>query len=255
LLRTGKISWDETQVRMELEQAQNWLRLAKRVAALTGAGISAESGIPTFRGSGGLWREFRAEDLATPQAFARDPQLVWEWYDWRRSLIAEAQPNPGHLALSSFETRCPAFTLITQNVDGLHDRAGSAQPLKLHGDIWTIRCTRCRRSWRDLNPRLNPLPPRCACGGMGRPGVVWFGESLPADTWQAAEQAARAAEVFLVIGTAAVVYPAAGLAAIAQRAGAKIIEVNLEVTPLSSGVDAVLRGPSGDILPDLLAPQ
>jgi NAD-dependent deacetylase len=232
--------------------AREWIRNASRVVALTGAGISAESGIPTFRGAGGLWRSFRAEDLATPEAFARDPQLVWEWYDWRRSVIAGAQPNPGHQALAAFEARTPGFTLITQNVDGLHDRAGNRRILKLHGDIWTIRCTRCRREWVDRSPRLPALPPRCECGAMGRPGVVWFGEALPAAVWEEAERAAREAQVFLVIGTAAVVYPAAGLAAVAQRAGAKVIEINIEDTPLSRGVDAALRGASGVILPELL---
>ena len=163
---------------------KGWLAEAKSVAILTGAGISAESGIPTFRGPGGVWRTYRAEELATPKGFARDPKLVWEWYDWRRSVIADAQPNPGHKALVEIERRVPHRTLITQNVDGLHRRAGSQNVLKVHGDIWTIRCTSCERERRDLNPRLVQLPPYCSCGAMERPGVVWFGEGLPEGVWE-----------------------------------------------------------------------
>lgn len=220
--------------------------------ALTGAGISAESGIPTFRGAGGLWRSFRPEELATPEAFARDPKLVWEWYLWRRGLIAQAQPNAGHYALVRLEQRTPRFTLVTQNVDGLHDRAGSRNILKLHGDIWEVRCTACGRQERDERLAFDCLPPRCACGGLLRPAVVWFGEMLPAAVWQAAEEAVRAAEVLLVAGTSAVVYPAAGLVPLARSAGAKVIEVNLEQTPLSASAECSLRGKAGEILPDLI---
>lgn len=220
--------------------------------ALTGAGISAESGIPTFRGAGGLWRSFRPEELATPEAFARDPKLVWEWYLWRRGLSAQAQPNAGHYALVRLEQRTPRFTLVTQNVDGLHDRAGSRNILKLHGDIWEVRCTACGRQERDERLAFDCLPPRCACGGLLRPAVVWFGEMLPAAVWQAAEEAVRAAEVLLVAGTSAVVYPAAGLVPLARSAGAKVIEVNLEQTPLSASADCSLRGKAGEILPDLI---
>jgi NAD-dependent deacetylase len=222
------------------------------LVALTGAGISAESGIPTFRGAGGLWRSFRPEELATPEAFARDPKLVWEWYLWRRGLIAQAQPNAGHYALVRLEQRTPRFTLVTQNVDGLHDRAGSRNILKLHGDIWEVRCTACGRQERDERLAFDCLPPRCACGGLLRPAVVWFGEMLPAAVWQAAEEAVRAAEVLLVAGTSAVVYPAAGLVPLARSAGAKVIEVNLEQTPLSASADCSLRGKAGEILPDLI---
>ncbi|MFB3777530.1 MAG: NAD-dependent deacetylase [Bryobacteraceae bacterium] len=235
-----------------MQQARVWIAAASRIAALTGAGISAESGIPTFRGAGGLWRQFRPEDLATPEAFARDPRLVWEWYDWRRSLIAKAQPNPGHAALAELERRTPSFTLITQNVDGLHDRAGSRNLLKVHGDIWLVCCTACGREARDDRVPLRHLPPRCACGGLLRPGVVWFGEPLPNQIWAKAEQAARSAEVFLVIGTSAVVYPAAGLVGLAKCSGAKVIEVNLEETGFSSQVDCSLRGRSGELLPQLI---
>lgn len=236
-----------------MQRARQWLREASSVAALTGAGISAESGIPTFRGAGGLWREFRAEDLATPEAFARDPRLVWEWYDWRRGLIARAEPNAGHRALAELGRRAGRFTLITQNVDGLHDRAGSRNVLKVHGDIWMVRCTACGRETRDDRVPLPELPPRCECGGLLRPGVVWFGEPLPEDVWREAEAATRQAGVFLVIGTAAVVYPAAGLVPLAKAAGAKVIEINLDETPYSAQVDCSLRGRAGELLPELIA--
>lgn len=212
--------------------------------------MSAESGIPTFRGSGGLWKQFRAEDLATPEAFAHDPQLMWEWYDWRRGLIAAAKPNQGHIALAELERRTPNFTLITQNVDDLHERAGSKNILHVHGSIWTVRCMECGREWLDLRSPLPSLPPRCECGGLLRPGVVWFGESLPQDVWRQAERAARKAEIFLVVGTSAVVYPAAGLIHYAQGAGAAVIEVNIEAT---GAIDTFLAGPAGELLPQLIA--
>ena len=228
------------------------LQSAKRVVALTGAGISAESGIPTFRGNGGLWKQYRAEELATPQAFARDPRLVWEWYNWRRQVIANAAPNAGHKALAELEQKVPDFTLITQNVDGLHQRAGSHRVLLLHGDIWTLRCVHCGKQEHDPRPDLPDLPPHCECGGLLRPGVVWFGEPLPPRVWEAAEEATRHAEIFLAIGTSAVVYPAAGLISLAKSAGAAVIEMNIE--PIrSSSVDLVLRGPAGELLPQLIA--
>ena len=235
-----------------MNRIREWLECASSVAVLTGAGISAESGIPTFRGPGGLWRERRPEDLATPRAFARDPKLVWEWYDWRRSVVAQAQPNAGHIALAEIERRARSFTLITQNVDGLHDRAGSRQVLKVHGDIWTIRCSSCGSEREDKRPSLPDLPPRCACGALERPGVVWFGEALPPDVWRRAEHAARTAQVLLVIGTSAVVYPAAGLVAQAQSSGARVVEINIAETPVSASVDESLRGPAAEILPQLL---
>jgi NAD-dependent deacetylase len=232
--------------------ARRWIQEAKAVAVLTGAGISAESGIPTFRGATGLWKQFRPEELATPEAFERDPALVWEWYDWRRGLIANAQPNTGHLALVELERRAPSFTLITQNVDGLHRRAGSTRVLEVHGSIWTLRCTRCQRGWLDTQVSL-PIPPLCECGALARPGVVWFGEGLPEDVWAAAERAAVTCDVFLVAGTSAVVYPAAGLAHQAQAAGAKVIEVNAEETAISRSVDCTLTGKAGEILPELVS--
>ncbi len=236
-----------------VSDAREWLRGANAVAVLTGAGISAESGVPTFRGAAGLWREYRPEELATPEAFARDPKLVWEWYSWRRGLIADTKPNPGHEALVEIERRIERFALVTQNVDGLHDKAGSRNILKVHGDIWMLRCMSCGREERDERLEFPELPPRCGCGGGLRPGVVWFGEPLPLGIWEAAEQAVSECDVMLVVGTSAVVYPAAGLAPLAQAAGAKVIEVNLEETPFSSRLDCSLRGKSGEILPQLIA--
>jgi NAD-dependent deacetylase len=236
----------------ELEQARAWIAAATSLAVLTGAGISAESGIPTFRGAGGLWRDYKPEELATPEAFARDPRLVWEWYNWRRELIAKAAPNAAHRALVELEKRKPGFTLITQNVDGLHDRAGSGKILKLHGDIWRMRCTACGANWSDRRAPLPKLPPHCACGGLARPGVVWFGEPLPDGMMKEAEHAASSAQVVLVIGTSAVVHPAASLIPCARQAGAKIIEINTEETAASARVDCALRGPAGELLPLLL---
>jgi len=211
------------------------------VAILTGAGISAESGVPTFRGAGGLWKNYKPEELATPEAFAKDPRLVWEWYNWRRELIAKALPNPGHRALVELEKRKPRFTLITQNVDGLHDRAGSGKILRLHGDIWRMKCTACGSNWPDRRVPLPKIPPHCACGGLARPGVVWFGEPLPDGMMKEAEHAASSAQVFLVIGTSAVVVPAASLVPYAKKAGAKVVEINTEETAATAIVDCADR--------------
>jgi NAD-dependent deacetylase len=237
---------------MSISQAREWIAQARSVAVLTGAGISAESGLPTFRGPGGLWRKFRPEQLATPQAFHRDPQLVWEWYDWRRTIHAKCEPNPGHLALAKLEQMKPNFTLITQNVDSLHERAGSRKIIHLHGSLWRVRCLDCGVEEANEQVPLDPLPPRCACGGMMRPAVVWFGEALPQAAIEEAMQAAYSAEVFLVAGTASVVYPAAALPHVALQHGAKVIEVNLEATELSAVAQVALRGKSGEILPQLL---
>ncbi len=235
-----------------MEQARRWLAEANSVVVLTGAGVSAESGIPTFRGPGGLWRQWRPEELASPEGFARDPKLVWEWYDWRRTVIKGAEPNAAHLAIAEIEQRKQQFTLVTQNVDGLHDRAGSRNVLKVHGDIWLVRCLSCGRERRDDRAPLPELPPRCDCGGMLRPGVVWFGEMLPEDVWSRAEQAASSADLLLVVGTSAVVYPAAGLVPLAKASGARVIECNMEETPFSAQLDRSFRGKAGELVPELI---
>jgi NAD-dependent deacetylase len=235
-----------------VQQARAWIEAAGSVAVLTGAGISAESGVPTFRGEHGLWREYKPEDLATPEAFARDPKLVWEWYDWRREAIARARPNAAHMALVELEVRKRNFTLITQNVDGLHEMAGSRRTLKLHGDIWRLRCTECGSNWPDRRSPLPKIPPHCACSGMARPDVVWFGEELPPGMMLEASHAVESAEVLLVVGTAAKVYPAAGLILLAKSQGGKVIEINPEATSFSNKVDLSLRGSAGEILPRLV---
>ncbi len=239
---------------MSIVVARRWLREAESVAVITGAGISAESGVPVFRGPGGLWRKYRAEELASPQAFASDPKLVWEWYNWRREIIAAAEPNAGHRALVEIEKSIADFSLITQNVDGLHALAGSKRVWKLHGDIWEMICTRCGERRADRTVPLDPLPPHCHCHPQAvlRPAVVWFGEALPFDVWEAAEAAVRRAEVLFVIGTSAVVYPASGLIAIGMRNGAHTVEINAHRTPVSDSVDLRLEGNAAEILPDLV---
>jgi NAD-dependent deacetylase len=232
---------------------------ARRVAALTGAGISAESGIPTFRsGATALWRSYRAEELATPEAFARDPSLVTEWYLMRLKMVLGARPNAGHVALAQIERRLEArgagFSLVTQNVDGLHGEGGSQDLVELHGSIRTWRCVACGQEQRaaDLYGRLadeKHLPFRCSCGSMLRPGVVWFGETLPPHAWERAESAASAADVFIVAGTSAAVYPAASLVAIAKHSGAFVVEINPEATGATTLCDMAVRSPSGEFLP------
>ncbi|MFN8472980.1 MAG: NAD-dependent deacylase [Anaerolineae bacterium] len=218
------------------------------VVVLTGAGVSAESGVPTFRGAGGLWRTYRAEDLATPQAFARDPRLVWEWYDWRRQTVAACAPNAAHRTLAEMERALPSFTLVTQNVDGLHERAGSRHVLRLHGSLWSLRCTREGRRVQNHDVPLAELPPRCACGALLRPDVVWFGETLPGDVIEAAWRAAEEADLMLVVGTSSIVYPAAALPIVALRRGAQVVEFNLEATELSDYSQLIL-GPAAETLP------
>ncbi len=236
-----------------ISTVSEWIKQSQRLVVLTGAGISAESGVPTFRGSDGLWNSYRAEELATPEAFARDPKLVWEWYEWRRGLVAQTSPNPGHLALVELERSSPGFTLITQNVDGLHDLAGSTHPLKLHGDIWEVRCSSC--SYRGVNRDvpLGQIPLKCECGALLRPNIVWFGESLPADVLEQAWADSEQADLFLVVGTSALVHPAASLPLVAKRSGASVVEINLEPTAISDQVDISLMGKSGELLPQLIA--
>ncbi len=226
------------------------LRGRPKIAILTGAGISSESEIPTFRGKDGLWKQFRAEDLATPQAFYRDPGLVWEWYDWRRSIIASKRPHAGHKVLARWEGIFPHFILITQNVDGLHRQAGSTAVLELHGNIWEVRCTKEGTVTENYECPLKPLPPLCpACGSMLRPNVVWFGEALPAETIEEAYAASASCDLMFVIGTSAFVQPAASLPLLAAQRGATVIEVNPEPTPLTSSADFVFQGKAGEVLP------
>lgn len=236
-----------------LDDARAAVRAARSIAVLTGAGVSAESGIPTFRSNGGFWQQRRFEDLATPEAFHRNPKFVWTWYEERRRGIAQARPNAGHLALVELERRAPEFTLITQNVDGLHDLAGSRNLIKLHGDIWVLRCLRCRRE-ETIREELHELPPHCDCGGMLRPGVVWFGETLPEGAMDRATEAVRRCDVLIVAGTSAQVYPAAGLIPLAVRGGATVIEVNPAETDFSEEVTFTVRGGAAEILPVLVRP-
>lgn len=228
------------------------LSSANSICVLTGAGISQESGVPTFRGDGGLWKRYRPEDLATPEAFARNPLLVWEWYAWRRELIHRAQPNAAHLALVRLETMLAAkpggkFILLTQNVDGLHERAGSRNVVRLHGDIWQLRCTSCGAERQDYAVPLEPFPPRCSCSSIMRPGVVWFGEALPEEAWGRAAAAAASCELFLVIGTSALVHPAASLPLLGKRSGARLIEINPDPTPLSDLADVTIQAKAAEV--------
>jgi NAD-dependent deacetylase len=231
------------------------LRLARRVSILTGAGISAASGVPTFRGAGGLWRNFRPEELATPEAFARDPVLLWEWYAWRRDTIAACVPNAAHDVLARWARADGRTTVITQNVDDLHVRAGTPRLVRLHGSIWELSCSaRCqagRVPWRDERSPFPELPPRCPhCGAHARPAVVWFGEALGEADIAAALQA-TACDVFLTVGTSSVVYPAAGLVAEACRRGAFTAEINAEVTPATEVVSLAITGAAEAVLPEV----
>jgi NAD-dependent deacetylase len=224
------------------------LRAARRVTVMTGAGVSAASGIPTFRGPGGLWRQFRPEDLATPDAFERDPRLVWEWYDWRRQQIAAARPNRTHEVLAAWSRRHAGWTVVTQNVDGLLERAGARRVVRLHGSIWDLTCwDHCAGSpgvWRDETVPLAVLPPACPnCGGVARPGVVWFGEPLAPGDLDAASRAARC-EVFITAGTSALVFPAAQFLHEAAASGAFTVEINPDVTAASDVVDLRVREPA-----------
>lgn len=229
------------------------IRDAGHIAVLTGAGTSAESGVPTFReAQTGLWAQYNPQELATPSAFRRNPQLVWEWYEWRRGLVADAAPHPGHYALAQLERIASKFTLITQNVDGLHQDAGSEHVIELHGNIRRSKCFEegtVVESWQETDE----VPPRCPdCGAYLRPDVVWFGESLSPGALDAAIVATTSCDVFLSVGTSTVVQPAAALPFEALRAGATVVEINPDATPLSDRAHYVLRGPAGEVLPALL---
>ncbi len=240
------------EIKTELAPLVDILNNTRRVAVLTGSGISAESGIPTFRGTEGLWKTYRAEELATLSAFIRDPRLVWEWYDWRRGIIGSKDFNPGHAVLAKWEKLFPAFHLITQNIDGLHQKAGSSNILELHGNIWKLRCSEEGTVAEDHRTPLEELPPRCPnCGALLRPHVVWFGESLDAAILQRAFALSSSCEVMFVIGTSAVVQPAASLPLSARESGATVVEINPDPTPLTPHMDFSFRGKAGEILPKI----
>jgi NAD-dependent deacetylase len=230
---------------------------ARSVAVLTGAGISAESGVPTFRGGGGseiwTWRGRPVTELSSAELISTDPKLVWEWFDYRREMLTHVSPNAAHLALAEWERRFEDFTLITQNIDDLHRAAGSLNVLELHGNIWRARCRRCSSVFEVRECPLEENPPRCfVCGGPARPDVVLFGEIVPEDVFRRGEEAARRADLFFVIGTSAVVYPAAMLPITAKQTGARMIEVNPEMTDISFYADVTVLGRAGDVLPKFI---
>ncbi len=226
---------------------------ARRIAVFTGAGISAESGVPTFRGNEGIWKKFKPDELATFSGFLKNPELVWEWYRLRKEVMTTVRPNAGHLAIVSLE-RFYRVTVITQNVDNLHRRAGSSVVHELHGNIERNYCTGCGKFYTDAELHLaETAVPRCAkCSGAVRPDVVWFGEFLPEQAWNAAVEAARWADIFFCVGTSGVVYPAASLPSVAKQAGAMVVEINVEPTELTPAMDESLFGAAGDVLPRIV---
>ncbi len=235
----------------DLSGAAEILSSSRALVVLTGAGISAESGVPTFRGAEGYWRNYRPEDLATPEAFSRDPALVWEWYSMRREALSRVKPNPGHLAIAEMEDLVEDFTLITQNVDGLHHLGGSRKVLELHGNIWRVRCTVCGMREMRKEP-FETLPPHCGCGGLLRPDVVWFGEMLPQEVLEEAYDALGRCEAILVVGTSGIVQPAASFPFIAKGKGARVVEVNPEETTITSVADVSIRERAGKALPAIV---
>jgi NAD-dependent deacetylase len=236
-----------------IRQVAEKIKTSARVLVLTGAGISQESGVPTFRGADGLWQNFRAEDLATPEAFHRDPVLVWQWYDWRRGLIKPLKPNPGHYAIAELEKRTPGFTLVTQNVDGLHKAAGSKNPIEIHGTIWRVRCLECNKTFENREVPIEILPKCEVCGGLLRPDVVWFGEALDEGILKAIYGYLQETQVMLIVGTSAMVQPAASFGLVAKRAtGAFVVELNRSRTHQSDLFDLSIQGKAGELLPRLL---
>lgn len=235
----------------KIAEAINLLSKAENVIVFTGAGISAESGIPTFRGKDGLWQKYRAEELATPFAFESDPKKVWEWYDWRRQLIKKANPNSAHIVMAEMEKYYTNFNIITQNVDGLHRRAGNANVIELHGNIWRAKCIKEDRTFDFYDVPLREIPPRCKCGSLIRPDVVWFGEAMPIKEVKRAFSLVEECEVMLVVGTSALVQPAANLPFIAKTNNALIIEINIDPTPVSNIADVSLFGKAGKIVPEI----
>lgn len=236
-----------------IETLAHALGSARTVTVLTGSGLSADSGVPTFRDAQtGLWAQYRPEQLASPDAFARDPDTVWQWYRWRRRKIAEVAPNAGHLILAELEAGLPDLRLVTQNVDGLHQRAGHRDVVEFHGNIHVNRCQREGRIV-EVDDATDSPPPCPHCGAPVRPGVVWFGEAIPEDAIERATAAAEACDLFIAVGTSAVVHPAAGLAQIARRGGARIAEINPEDTELSRDVDIRIQARAAEALPQVAA--
>jgi NAD-dependent deacetylase len=236
-----------------VKQAAERIKASSRVVVLTGAGISQESGVPTFRGKDGLWKQYRAEQLATLESFQRNPELVWEWYDWRRGLIKHLDPNPGHFALVELEKRIHDFSLVTQNVDGLHRVAGSSNPIEMHGTIWRVRCMECNQTFENRDVPIKILPVCEICSGLLRPDVVWFGEALDEQILRTIYTSLQKAQVMLIVGTSANVQPAASFGMVAKRtAGAFIIELNRSKTSQSSLFDLSIQGKSGELLPQLV---
>jgi NAD-dependent deacetylase len=234
-----------------IKTARDRIASARSITVLTGAGISADSGVPTFRGEGGLWKQFRAEELATPEAFDSHPEIVWEWYHWRRKTVSEKRPNPAHDTLVLLESACPNFTLITQNVDGLHTLAGSRKIIELHGSLWRIRCMQCGRVTENRSLDL-PLLPLCErCQSLLRPDVVWFGEAINPIDLEKSLEACRGSDVFLVIGTSGVVQPAASFASFAKEQGAFTIEINTVDSGIA-GRDLLLIGRASEVVPKLI---
>jgi NAD-dependent protein deacetylase/lipoamidase len=225
------------------------LKRSQKIMVSTGAGISVESGAPTFRSTEGLWKDFKPEKYATPEAFAENPKKVWEFYEWRRQKYKDMQPNAGHFALADLEKMFPEFSVFTQNVDGLHHKAGSKNVYELHGSIWRVKCVREEKVFPFLETPLTELPPRCQCGALLRPDVVWFGEALPSEMIDLAMQKASLCEVFFLIGTSATVQPAASLAWIAYENGAIVVEINPEETQATDIANESFRGAAGIILP------
>jgi len=229
------------------------LHMTESMCVLTGAGISAESGVETFRGSNGLWSKLKPEELANFDAFMRNPELVWEWYNYRKTLIHDVKPNPGHYALARMQELVSDFTLVTQNIDNLHIRAGSKNVLELHGNIERSYCIDCGKFAADVEVSSENKVPHCpTCNGIIRPDIVWFGEMLPEGVFEAAAKAANRCELFLTVGTSAVVYPAASLPLIARKNGAYVVEINMERTEISHNVHETLLGKAGEILPQLV---
>ncbi len=231
------------------ESLKEKLVRARKVVALTGAGVSQESGISTFRDKDGLWQKFKPEELATPQAFRKNPKMVWEWYDYRRKVIQTVAPNPAHLALAEFEKLFPNFNLVTQNVDSLHQKAGSKNLIELHGNIYRNKCFTCEKLYLDSYFDSQEIPPRCSCGGLLRPDIVWFGELLPENAIDKAQKLSSQAQVFFSIGTSAMVYPAAWLPYLAKENEAFVVEINTCETEISPWVAELLLGKAGEILP------